>query len=142
MKTLSADTIVSTINHVETTADNLQKALARLTPIYSHHRMDVSKLGIAVADGNIQAVTFKINGEDSHVVFYTKSVDDGLHINATVCLTNGIDRWCDIMSGLNDLAKQQNAKYITFHTARSGLIKKAMNSGYQPEAVYFRKILI
>ena len=128
------------IELVEASHDQAKRAQEILAPIMSYG-VDQKGLYHAWQEGWLRCDTVCVDNVSTFIVFHHKAMDPTLIVNGLACLLDGEDRWDLLMNGLDALAEKHGCKSIVFHSARGGVMKKALVSGYQAECVAYRKWL-
>lgn len=100
----------------------------------------IGDLFVEVAKGCQNQTAIERNGQACYVIYWYRSITGGLNLTCAV----SVDRKNDIeilVRGAEMLARQQEAKFICFHTRRLGLVKQAEKFGYCLSNVELVKIL-
>lgn len=88
----------------------------------------------AVKEGFLEQSDVAVNGAHAMTLLHHCTIDGGLAVDVaqTVrregnCLT--------LFAAADEIARQKQCRYVTFHTARRGMVRLAMRCGYRPDYV-------
>ena len=95
---------------------------------------------VEVAKGNLSQTEILENGKPAYVIFWYRSICGGLNLMCAVSVDrkNKIDV---LVKGAEALAKVIDAKFVTFHTRRVGLVDQAKKFGFTVANVELVKVL-
>jgi len=135
-KTLSQDAMIELLPPEAAVLERACKVMQAVTPDYYHPNW----LAYGVAEGWFEAAQVQFQDKPLYVIWYHFSPDGGLIVNAAAAAT--AEEKIEVLAyALVKLALQRGARYVEFHTARRGLVKKAQDRGWRVESVIMRKQL-
>ena len=92
-------------------------------------------------EGLMACNNITVNDQPAYAVFWTRGFDNALTVHGAASLRDGTDFADALMTGLEILAREMGCTQIIFHSNRFGMGRKAMDFGFQPLSVCYRKEL-
>lgn len=93
-----------------------------------------------IAEGWMKTAQINFNNRPVYVIGWHLTTDGGLWVDIVQSLCSGISMEI-LYSGIEHLARAQNAVYVRWITMRKGLVRFVRSKGYVAEAVLLTKIL-
>lgn len=109
--------------------------LSGITPL-----VDCRMLNRLTANGTLTASVIYIGNDPLYVVWWHKTSDSGLHLNAVVQVENK-SAFSSLVKAIDAMAANLGCSYIRFNTRRSGLVVKSQEWGYDAESLTMIKRL-
>ncbi len=89
-------------------------------------------------EGFLTAEQVTVDGVPAFVVFWSKTADDGIAINACQSLNAGVPAVAAFVAA-DQIKQRERLQHIRFSSIRGGLLELGRQLGYQFETVVMRK---
>ena len=135
MPALTADKMMRIVAAVPEVRLAAAEKLSGITPL-----LDCRLLDKLTAQGVFSASVVYVGCEPLYVVWWHKTVDGGLHLNAVVQTGSASDLPA-LVKAAESLAVRNGRNYVRFNTRRPGLVVRAQEWGYTAESITLVKHL-
>lgn len=133
--------ILSNVDAVELCAcpPNMASAAAATFDDFAPVDFEAGLLDYACNEGFVRAEQVLYNGQPAFVMFWSKSLDNGLSINAAQTL-KAVDCPVDVaFIAAEKIRARENCKFTRFATRRAGLLEHSRQHGFRFETVLMKK---
>lgn len=131
-------TLAQAITLTAATREVMEKAADAFDEIGCVQFSNPGALRRLVAEGFMTAEQVNVDGVPAFVIFYGKTADDGLAINACQSLRAGVSIEA-AFAAAEAIRARDNLKHIRFASIRQGLLEVAARNGYSFETIVMRK---